>query len=83
MGMDSALYASMVVDNCNMSCVCENASMSVYPHACDDMLQLSTTIEAYKALSMPIYTRCQGSHLGNETKTSVPALIPIESSISV
>ena len=25
-------------------------------------------------------TRGQGSHLGNETKTSVPTLIPIESS---
>ena len=39
--MDSALYASMdVLDDvdCNMLCVCENASMSVYPHACDDML---------------------------------------------
>ena len=39
--MDSALYASMdVLDivECNIPCVCENASMSVYPHACDDML---------------------------------------------
>ena len=39
--MDSALYASMdVLDDvdCNMLCVCENASMSVYPNACDDML---------------------------------------------
>ena len=39
--MDSALCASLhvldVVD-CNMPCVCENASMSVYPHTCDDML---------------------------------------------
>ena len=42
--MDSALYASMhVLDDveCNMLCVCENASMSVYPHACDDMLHES------------------------------------------
>ena len=42
--MDSALYASIdVLDDvdCNMSCVCENASMSVYPHACDDMLHES------------------------------------------
>ena len=39
--MDSALYASMDVVNCNMPCVCENASMSVYPHACDDMLHES------------------------------------------
>ena len=39
--MDSALYASLhVLDvvGCNMPCVCENASMSVYPHTCDDML---------------------------------------------
>ena len=39
--MDSALCASLhvldVVD-CNMPCVCENASMSVYPYTCDDML---------------------------------------------
>ena len=42
--MDSALYASMdvldVVD-CNMPCVCENASISVNPHNCDDMLHES------------------------------------------
>ena len=39
--MDSALYASLyVLDDvdCNMPCVCENSSMSVYLHACDDML---------------------------------------------
>ena len=36
--MDSTLYASMDVCECNMSCVCENASMSVNPHNCDDML---------------------------------------------
>ena len=36
--MDSALYASMDVCECNMSCVCENASMSVNPHNCNDML---------------------------------------------
>ena len=39
--MDSALYVSMnVLDivDCNMPYVCENASMSVYPHACDNML---------------------------------------------
>ena len=39
--MDSALCASLhvldVVD-CNMPYVCENASMSVYPYASDDML---------------------------------------------
>ena len=39
--MDSTLYASMHVldvDECSMPRVCENASMSVYPHDCDDML---------------------------------------------
>ena len=39
--MDSALYDSMHildVDECNMPCVCENASMSVNPHDCDDMV---------------------------------------------
>ena len=39
--IDSALYASMDVFDvvkCNMSCVCENASMSLNPHNCDDIL---------------------------------------------
>ena len=39
--MDCALYASLydlVGDECNMPCVCENASMSVYPHDSDAML---------------------------------------------
>ena len=39
--MDIVLYASMdVLDvvECNMPCVCENASMSVNPHNCDNML---------------------------------------------
>ena len=35
-------YQSVILDplilDCNMSCVCENASMSVNPHNCDDML---------------------------------------------
>ena len=35
---DSALYASMDVVGCNMPFVCENASISVYPHDCDAML---------------------------------------------
>ena len=42
--MDSALYASMHVlvdDECNMPCVCENASMSDNPHDCDAMLHES------------------------------------------
>ena len=42
--MDSALWAFLhVLDNvdCNMPFVCENAFMSVYPHACDDMLHES------------------------------------------
>ena len=36
--MDNALYASMDVVDCSMPCVCENASTSVNPHNCDDML---------------------------------------------
>ena len=42
--MDSVLYTSMdVLDivKCNMPRVCENASVSVNPHNCDDMLQES------------------------------------------
>ena len=39
--MDNALYASMDIVDCNMPCVCENASMSVYPHDCDAMLHES------------------------------------------
>ena len=39
--MDSTLYASMDVVDCNMPCVFENASMSVFPHACDNMLHES------------------------------------------
>ena len=36
------------------------------------MLQSTISIEAHKALSMAKHTRGQGSHLSNETKTSVP-----------
>ena len=36
--MYSALYASMDVVECNMPCVCENATMSVNPHNFDYML---------------------------------------------
>ena len=39
--MDNTLYVFMdVLDvvECNMPCVCENASMSVNPQNCDDML---------------------------------------------
>ena len=42
--MDSALCVSMdVLDDvdCNMTCVCENASMSINPHDCDNMLHES------------------------------------------
>ena len=39
--MDNTLYASMDVVDCNMPHVCENASMSVYPHDCDAMLHES------------------------------------------
>ena len=39
--MDNALYASMDDVDCNMPCVCENASISVYPYDCDVMLHES------------------------------------------
>ena len=39
--IDNVLYASMDVIDCNMPCVCENASMSVYPHDYDAMLHES------------------------------------------
>ena len=42
--LDCALYASLydlVDDKCSMSCVCENASMSVNPHDCDAILHES------------------------------------------
>ena len=42
--MDNALYASVDVGDCNMPCVCENASMSVYPHDCDAMLHESLRV---------------------------------------
>ena len=47
--MDSNLYASLVVDDCSMSCVCENTSMSVYPHNCDAwMLLIFLTSNSWK-----------------------------------
>ena len=44
--MDNALYASLDVLNvqCNMSCVCENVSMSVNPHNCNDILHESMSV---------------------------------------
>ena len=36
--MDSVLYASMDIVDCDIPCVCENASMSVYLLDCDVML---------------------------------------------
>ena len=39
--MDNVLYAFMDDVNCNKPCVCENVSMSVYPHDCDVMLHES------------------------------------------
>ena len=37
--MNNALYVDVVdVVECNIPCVCENASISVNPHNCDDML---------------------------------------------
>ena len=45
--MDSALYASLydlVNDECNMPCVCENASMSDNPYNCDALLHESCEV---------------------------------------
>ena len=42
--MDNALYASMDIVDCNIPCVCENASMSVYPHDYDDVLHESLDV---------------------------------------
>ena len=45
--MDSALYASLydlVGDDCNMPCVCENASMSDNSLDCDAMLHESLDV---------------------------------------
>ena len=45
--MDSALYASLydlVNDECNMPCVCENASISDNPRDCDAMLHESLDV---------------------------------------
>ena len=39
--MDSDLYASLVVNDCSMPRVCENASMNVCPHDYDAMLHES------------------------------------------
>ena len=36
----------MDIVDCNIPCVCKNASMSVYPHDCDDMLHESLDIVA-------------------------------------
>ena len=49
--MDCALYASLydLVDNkCSMSCVCENAFMSVNPHDCDVTLH-----ESFEVVDIP------------------------------
>ena len=45
--MDSVLYASLydlVNDECNMPCVCANASMSDNSHDCDAMLHESLDV---------------------------------------
>ena len=45
--MDSALYASLydlVGDECNMPCVCENASISVNSRDCDAILHKSLDV---------------------------------------
>ena len=41
--MDSVLY-DLVGDECNMPCVCKNASMSDNPHECDAMLHESLDV---------------------------------------
>ena len=51
--MGSALCAFLhVLDvfDCNILCVCENASMSVYPHACDDMLYDSLGVVVWSVI---------------------------------
>ena len=59
--MDSVLYASTDVVECNMPCVCENASMSVNPHNCDDILLESmgvvdiTNIKLFKKKAKKFY----------------------------
>ena len=54
--MDSVFYASMyVLDDvdCNMPCVCKNASMSINPHNCDNMLHESIgVVKIHENLSM-------------------------------
>ena len=42
--MDSALYACMDIVDCNIPCICKNASISIYPHDCDDMLHESMSV---------------------------------------
>ena len=42
--MDSVLYVSIDVVECNMPCVCENAFMIVNPQNCDDMLHESIVV---------------------------------------
>ena len=41
--MDSVLY-DLFGDECNMPCVCKNASMSDNPHECDAMLHESLDV---------------------------------------
>ena len=69
--MDSALCASLhVLDDvdCNMPCVCENASMSVYPHAYNDMLHESLGVVKFQTSnswrkSLRISWECEQVHL--------------------
>ena len=67
-------------DSCNMSSQLWGLTLIEAFLQTHGMLHSTTSIEAYKTLSMAKHPRGQGSHLGNETKTSVPTLIPIESS---
>ena len=70
--MKNALYASMVVDDCSMPCVCENTSMSVYPHDCDAMLHESIgvfdipNIKLLKKYAKKFYKNLSKFHCEND-----------------
>ena len=67
--MDSALYAPMhdlVDDECNMPCVCENASMSDNPHDCDAMLHESLCIVDIPNIKLLKKNRSEERRVGKE-----------------
>ena len=78
--MDSALYVFMDVVDCNMPCVCENASMSVNPHNCDDML-----LESMGVVDIPNIKllKKKAKKFQKNLSKPKPRLIFFESSISV